>query len=136
MSFVQPGVDTPSKSPNFLLYSQILFLLVLYSVKMHHLTSLSFHFGNSSTWNNCKSNIMNHMCFNLKFVNYAFIISLSGFVIFLHKAAVCQALSLLSLQSTTNESPPEEQPKKVCTCWKKFIKSSISIISQWFIWIW
>lgn len=45
LSFVQPGVDTPSKSPNFLLYSQILFLLVLYSVKMHHLTSLSFISG-------------------------------------------------------------------------------------------
>lgn len=38
----------------------------------------------------------------------------SVFVIFLHKAAVCQALPLLSLQSTTNGSPPEEQPKKVC----------------------
>lgn len=63
LSFVQPGVDTPSKSLNFLLYSQIPFLLVLYSVKMHQLTSLSFYFGNSSTWNNSKSNIMNHICF-------------------------------------------------------------------------
>lgn len=44
LSFVQPGVDTPSKSLIFLLYSQILFLLILHSAKMHHLTRLSFLF--------------------------------------------------------------------------------------------